>query len=213
MKKILLLTDSLSLPRSKPELCIYEDTWPALLNPGYKVHQVAIGGATITRLVEQITYHKQFNPEVVILQSGIVDCAPRALSKFEIELMNRFSFLKKNVEPYVHKRRVKIRKKRKITYTSLKEYIENLRIIQSSFPKVFALGIVPSNDGFEKIIPGVSNNILLYNQALQDVFKDDLISLGSIPTSGVMSDYTHLNKEGHLYIHDLIEQKLRKEFN
>lgn len=42
MKKILIITDSLALPREKPEICAFEDTWPELLkkNKKFQIHQV-----------------------------------------------------------------------------------------------------------------------------------------------------------------------------
>src|SRR5688500_17972440 len=95
-KKILIITDSLGLPRAVPEVCSYEQTWPFLLNnAGYQIHQVSIGGATVSELYRQLEYHYLFLPDLVIVQSGIVDCAPRALGKFESLLLNKFIVTRK----------------------------------------------------------------------------------------------------------------------
>ncbi len=54
MKKILVITDSLGLPRKDPEECLFENTWPFLLKKnGFIIHQVSIGGATIDQLYRQ----------------------------------------------------------------------------------------------------------------------------------------------------------------
>ncbi len=71
MKKILVITDSLGLPRKDPEECLYENTWPILLKKnGFIIHQVSIGGATIDQLYRQVAYHKLFNPDIVIIQDS-----------------------------------------------------------------------------------------------------------------------------------------------
>lgn len=83
----MILTDSLSLPRVFPEKCKFEDTYPYLLRRmGLHVHQVSIGGATSDTLVSQLHYHLPFNPKIIILQVGIVDCAPRFARKSEVFL-------------------------------------------------------------------------------------------------------------------------------
>ena len=83
--KILLLSDSIALPRVRPEKVTFEETYPNLLRQkGFKIHQVSIGGATSTTLLSQLHYHIHFSPDIVILQVGIVDCAPRFANKYEI---------------------------------------------------------------------------------------------------------------------------------
>ena len=74
MKRILLLTDSLAMPREEPELTLYEDTYPYLLRKKYEVFQFSKGGGLMKEFVEQTFYYNQYRPDVVILQIGIVDC-------------------------------------------------------------------------------------------------------------------------------------------
>lgn len=85
--RILFLTDSLSLPRvNEEEIVLYEDTYLYKLREEFKESLIvdsAIGGATIKDLYAQVFYYKSFNPDIVVLQTGIVDCAPRAYKKFE----------------------------------------------------------------------------------------------------------------------------------
>ena len=57
--KVLILTDSLSLPRTKPEQVDYYQTWPRLLEkkmPGEYV-SIGIGGGTSTEIVNQATIY------------------------------------------------------------------------------------------------------------------------------------------------------------
>ncbi len=72
MKKMLIITDSLGLPRPKPEIVEYNDTWVKKISIYYDVWQYSSGGATISDLYSQIEYHKMFNPDIVLIQSGIL---------------------------------------------------------------------------------------------------------------------------------------------
>ena len=92
--KILVFSDSLGLPRNTPQAVNWEETWVQLLSKIYCVEYCAIGGAKVSDLSRQISYYKIFNPDIVIVQSGIVDCAPRALTEFEKQIIERFAILK-----------------------------------------------------------------------------------------------------------------------
>ena len=82
--KILFITDSLAFPRREPEAVMYEDTYIALLKTEFPqcdfIHH-GRGGATIVELFKHsIYYHETLRPDLVFMQSGVVDCAPRALT-------------------------------------------------------------------------------------------------------------------------------------
>ena len=90
---ILVIGDSLSLPRNFPEEVNSCDIWPQLLQKkGINIVQASLGGGTIKDLFLQSNYYKAYTPSRVIVQSGIVDCAPRALTYFEKNLIasNRY---------------------------------------------------------------------------------------------------------------------------
>lgn len=94
-KRILIIGDSICLSRTKPEKVELFDTWPNILNKKneFELIQLAIGGGTIGTLSEQAYYYEAYYPDVVIIQSGIVDCVPRALSWLEKEVINSNRFL------------------------------------------------------------------------------------------------------------------------
>lgn len=208
MKKILIISDSLALPREKPEICIYEKTWPFLLREKFTLHQVSVGGATSTLLAEQVSYHKLFNPDITIIQSGIVDCTPRSLSRLEIDLITKFSLTRKYLMPYVQKRKVAMRKRRNISYTTETEYKKNLEFIRSAFGHTLAIGIVPAATGYENKVPGIKKKVNDYNHIQEIIFKENFVSLADMPATGVMSDFVHLNEEGHRYVYGKILEKI-----
>ena len=85
-KRVLVISDSLGLPRENPDgIIYYENSWPYLLKEKFDVIHLGIGGASIDQLVSQAGYYRFANPDFVILQSGIVDCAPRTMTKKEKE--------------------------------------------------------------------------------------------------------------------------------
>lgn len=207
MKRVLILSDSLGLPRSFPEICKYEDTWPVLLKDSYLVHQVSLGGATTKELVGQIDYHESFNPDLVIVQVGIVDCAPRFLRRKEQALIRLFPFHKKIFEIL---NTPEFKRRRKITYTNINDFQNNIQLINDKFAsKVVFLGILPSSNEYEKMLPGVSDNIKNYNNILA---QNKYINLEDVPLNGIMSDYHHLNSFGHKIVFNKIKEFLNTFF-
>ena len=91
--KVLFITDSLAFPRTEPEAVMYEDTYIALLKAAFPqcdfIHH-GRGGATIVDLFKHSTYyHETLKPDLVFMQSGVVDCAPRALTVVEQQVISR----------------------------------------------------------------------------------------------------------------------------
>lgn len=202
--KILVLSDSLALSRSYPELCVFEKCWPQLFEKSgeYRLHQVSLGGATIDEISFQATYHVLFDPDIVVLQAGIVDAAPRSLSKYERLRIAKVPFVGNSILNACQRNKIRLRKWRKISYTKIDAFEENAIAIHNLFPNatVFALGIVPAQVGYEKTVPGISKQVALYNAILKKVFGSNFISLDEIPKEGIMSDHIHLNSLGHEYV-------------
>jgi lysophospholipase L1-like esterase len=201
--RILILSDSLPLPRVKPESCFYEDTWPELIRQANIIHQVSIGGATSSDLYRQCPYHVSFNPDVVIIQVGIVDCSPRFLTKTEQEVIKKIPVLGKELIRLMNKRW--IRRTRSLTYTRIQLFKNNIQSMIQYFKnsRCIVIGILPSNSQYEHQLPGATKNINLYNKVLEEVGAS-FISLKDIPKHGVMTDHHHLNSVGHKYISDEI---------
>jgi lysophospholipase L1-like esterase len=189
-KRILLLTDSLPLPRFKPEVCEYIHTYPELLKQhGYIVHQVSIGGATSGDLLTQVNYHKAFNPDYIFVQVGIVDCAPRFFTRLELELYRKLKRVGKTI--------MELRKTRKKVYTNSNGFEANINTIQKRYGNipVYFLGILPATEIYEKLLPGITQNIKTYNAILSKMAN--FIPTDDFNFSGIMSDGHHLNANGH----------------
>lgn len=210
--KIQIFSDSLALPRLKPTKVYYEETWPAKLAADHTIAQYSKGGGIIKDMLDQVFYYQMFCPDIVILQMGIVDCAPRPFTLFE-EQFFKLNFFTKGFKAIL-KRLTKpwLKNVRKVAWTKPKDfrlYCEQFKIVYPNIP-VFALAILPACEEFEKLSKGITKRIAQYNAILKDVFGDYYIDTSTIPHEGIMSDFHHLTTVGHQYIYDLIQVRLSK---
>lgn len=208
MKKILVFTDSLGLSREVPEKCSYENTWPVLLkNYGYIVNQVSIGGATSTDLANQCHYQKSFDPDFVIVQVGIVDCAPRFMTRKEMNFVAINSFLEKVTFKLLA--RNSVRNFRNVTYTTPKQFKHNLEKIQNSFKgkEVLFIEIMPALDGYENLLPKINSKIIEYNKIIESF---NSLKTKDFEKTHIMSDYHHLSEKGHEKLTLQVLSKIKK---
>lgn len=207
--RILILTDSLSLPRKhNTGEVFWEEIYTNLLRkefPNIEFVHLGIGGATITDLLAQMNYYKNLKPDLIILQTGIVDCAPRAFGRIELELIKRLHVFR--IVKYSFKF---LRKYRRVTYTNINIFREALKKFKEIFQdtEFWAIGIVPGCSEYDKVVPGVSANIKLFNKTLKSEMK--FIDLENIPRNGILEDFHHLNIKGHHYIYTLLKYELIK---
>lgn len=211
MKRIILFTDSLALPRKIPEVTYYEDTYPYLLRNDFEVFQFSKGGARIVDLLEQVFYYQQYKPDCVIIQSGIVDCAPRAFSWNE-ELFMQSNICGKAIRKLLSLTITtkKLRNFRQKSWTDIVLYERCCKKFKDLFPNipVYAISIVPASDEYERKVPGINNKINRYNDMLRKAFGG-VISLHDIPFTYIMSDGHHLNKLGHKYVYERIMEQIK----
>lgn len=209
--RVLILTDSLSLPRSLINGKVnYNQTYVNLLrnaNPNIEFIHVGIGGATITQLYNQVKYYINSDPDAVILHCGIVDCAPRALSEFE----NAF-FSKLRIISFLRPITKTLRKYRNLCYTKPKVFKEVLQNFKKAFDNIplISIGILPASQEYNIILPGVSRNINRFNEILEQ--NTIFISNKDFPLTGITEDFHHLNIEGQQLIFQKIHTLLKNKF-
>lgn len=202
--KILLLTDSVSLPRkhSKGEVLWDEIYFRQLQQrfPQIEFVLVGMGGATITQLQLALNYYTLVKPDMVILQSGIVDCAPRALSQFEQQLIIKLKMFRL-VKPFT----TFFRKHRNIAYTSPRVFEGTLLKIKSVFAgkPLVGIGILPGSKAYDAKVPGVSKRINTYNNIIQQhtIYIDNT----DFPAEGIINDHHHMSTQGHAVIFKKLE--------
>ena len=204
--RALLLSDSMALPREE-----FSSDFPCylgILERKFKCvefYSLSLGKATLPDLVNQYDrYYQYFNPDIVIIHCGIVDCAPRALKKWEQHLLGGFPLLGKKV----HKYREQLRRFRNISYTSQTQFKYLLDYLQSKLGNnLVAISIAPPTAGYQKKIEGIIERVDAYNTLLKRI--GNYVDLSEMPESCIGSDDYHFNHLGH----EFVAQKLEKTIN
>ena len=207
--KIVILTDSLALPRKIGEDSVsWEDTYIHKLKeqfPFFEIINVSLGGASIKDLRKQVNYYKVLKPDVLILQCGIVDAAPRAFGRIEMDLIKKLHIFR--LTKHFYKPLVKIRSHH---YANLKTFTKLLEEIKTVIgaKNFIVLGILPSNSLYEKKLPGVTASIESYNKGLKKA-ADYYIDSAPIPKNGIAPDHHHLNAIGQDYFFHEIQEIIK----
>lgn len=195
---VLILTDSLAFPRCEPEVVPYERTWVALLKrkfPQIDFVHCGRGGATIVDLFKHSSYyHGTIQPALVLVQAGIVDCAPRALSVIEQHVLQRLPIVGPLLLALVRRNAARLRRWRGMSYTSLASYEDWVQAYEHLFANVHWIGILPAVTEYESRVQGISAAIDRYNAVLR---RRNYISTTDFTSSDIMSDHHHLNVAGH----------------
>ena len=213
MRSVLILSDSLALPRGGAEAAVAEQTWPFLLRATYPhvyFHQLSIGGGTIRELRGQVAYLRYLYPELIIVQQGIVDCAPRSLRKTEQFFVSEYRLAHKAASRVLPRIAPFLRRLRRIVATRQDDFAHEIGVIDGFFDDtpVFWIGIMQARAEYERRVPGIGRNIEVYNRILRQQARERFVEMSGMPDEGVMSDHHHLNEVGHDFVFEGVKQKV-----
>ena len=166
---------------------------------------LSLGKVILLDLVNQYNqYYQYFNPDIVIKHCVILDCAPRALNRWEQHLLGGLPLLG-NV---LHKYRKQLRRLRNINYASQTQFKYLLDYLQSKLGNyLVAISIAPPTEGYQKKVKGIIEKVEAYNTLLKIV--GNYVDLSEMPESCIGSDDYHFNHLGH----EFVAQKLEKVIN
>ncbi|MGK7390767.1 MAG: SGNH/GDSL hydrolase family protein [Candidatus Cyclobacteriaceae bacterium M2_1C_046] len=205
---ILILTDSVALPRKfNNEQVNWEETYIYKLQknlPQYEVVSLSIGGASIVDILSQIKYYEILKAEIVILQCGIVDAAPRAFGKIEMALLKKLKLMRFS-KPLVNF----LRRYRQHHYVSPTLFTKSLKIIKTRLntAKFYAIGILPISKAYDKKAPGIKKSVEIYNNILKN--ESQYIDMEAIPENGILDDHHHINSVGQNFIYEKIREVIK----
>lgn len=207
---VLFITDSLAFPRLEPETVTYEDTYLALLKREFPqcdfIHQ-GRGGATIVDLFKHSAYyHDTLSPDLVFIQSGIVDCAPRALTLIEQQVVSRLPLISGLLTALVKKHSLRLRRARGMTYTSFTVFREYKLRFESLYANLYWICILPASAEYEAKLEGIQKNVERYNSVL---ITGKHVVTEHFDTSKIMTDHHHLNRVGHRTMFENIAHVIR----
>ena len=214
--KILILSDSNANPRSTPlsDMTMLEETYPYLLRNEFKdslFYQLSFGNITTEELLNQaISYLSHLKFDIIVVQSGIVDCRPEAFTEFQKSLINAVSgpfarFLKKHI---YNPKLIKWRQIFRVSKRRFRKALKKFKLIFNS-AKIYWVEISVSQD-YENERPGVHARIHDYNEIIKEIYSDDIIKINKdmLDLDGHNADNLHMNKKGHQLTGNILADKI-----
>ncbi|MDN3614823.1 hypothetical protein [Vibrio gallaecicus] len=169
-------------------------------------------------LLRDVDNHcKSYNPDLIILQVGIVDCYPRALKRMELQVLSRVPYINKLTKKIVNYYYKDLVKRRDIAYVSIGDYRNNLSELKSKFSgsQWLVIPIAPTSNEYKKKNPLIEERVNLYNLVQKEVFgndyKDD-VYIECCLDKLFLEDNHHLSRYGHSVVSRKIIEYL-KDFN
>ena len=212
MHRVLIITDSASNPRSFPESSIVhlEETYPYLLRKEFNdstFWQLSYGNLTTEQLLSQaISYLTHWNPDYIIVQSGMADCRPEAFTELQKNIVSGmsgplFRYLRKHL---YNPKLIKYRQKYRVTERRFRKTLKKFKSIFSD-STILWLGIA-SGPNYESVRPGVNNRMRNFNAIIEEVYGEHMIPMQLYldEIDGFNDDGMHWNVEGHKLVSDLI---------
>ncbi len=231
MIKISIIGDSLPMPRiTEEEEILIEQTWPSLLqNHLQKINNEVLIVNFSERRRSSVSFKNSslyseaidfVKPDILLMQVGVVDAAPRIFSSKEYALINHkyFPHFLRNIIIRSRKvRRNKIQEKDRLrkVYTPLPLFTKYWEFFFSKVEREIKIIVIPILGDLERMDNksyGFKQNILDYNSQLkllstkrENVFFLDSLNLDHIH---FCQDHYHLSIIGHKVIANEIVNKL-----
>jgi lysophospholipase L1-like esterase len=218
--RIVAAADSLALPRPAPDNISWEQVWPTLLEErlcraGLDSRVLNHGQRARTLPDLLATYEDVvacWNPGLVVLQIGIVDCAPRLFSRREHKFLNEVIYwrlAKPLIRLASRNRRAIITLRPWVRYTPHHRFRKALgqlgRRVQGIADRVFVLPILPSFESHVRRSPGYNESVARYNQSWKEwceacrcrfIPVEELLA-GRDVRDLLLDDGHHLSVQGH----------------
>lgn len=218
--KLLFLTDSLGLPRRQPESVVDHNTWPYRtaieLRDSFDAYFYLFAGLHTRMAVAHLRNQLgAFTPDCLVLQIGIVDCAPRAITEMERRILDHApGFFSRPLHRLVRRNYSRLIRARRLAYVPSEEFRHNLTTLRDYFSAAnfLVVPIGPANAQYQKQNPLLAEAIHKYNAILGEVFADGLLSdtySDTDPESLFMSDNHHLSLEGHRVVATAVQRRLQ----
>lgn len=204
----------------------YEDTWISLLKkdfPQYDIIDRTARGSTTTRLVTEggggMDLLETYMPDIVILQLGMADCAPRLFDKRSAE----FYIVSRILPARIRQRYIEYVKKHRVRNPGVTEVApEQFRANITNFftrtraisAKTIIIPILPATDIMIRKSPHVTINVDRYNAIYHEtvlLFPDVTIVdpfRNNVDINTLAVDETHINPEGLRMIYDALKPLL-----
>ena len=218
-KKVLFLGDSLGLPRPNRSVLAHQ-TWCHLTHNEFKNKNMDffyyLTGGAHTRSIfwmRKEGYLSAYDPDIIILQVGIVDCASRVLGEGTVKIISILPIINVLIKKFIKKFHKPLQRLRNITYVRQNEFRKNLEALKSLFngAEFIVIPIAPASNDYIDFMPKISENIKTYNSILEDVFPKKVLSnvYKQHPIEHlILDDYHHLSIGGHKVVSSEVCKRL-----
>lgn len=192
-----------------------EETYPYLLREAFKnstFYQLSFGNITTEDLLSQpMAYLTHWEPDFIIIQSGLADCRPEAFSEVEKRVIERlpgklFGKLKTNIHnPKIIRRRQVYR----VTPQSFRKTAKKFKMIFST-SRIFWLEIC-AGPAYEEVRPGIMARLSEYNRIISEVIGDGFIPMQEsiLQVDGFNRDHQHWLRQAHRVAADKMISRIR----
>jgi len=231
--KIVIMADSLAMPRAGETNIAFEATYPYLLEQSLRSRKETQSAIVIERGMRRRTIEYVLDewqelvelktPDVVVIHVGIVDCAPRVFLRRERQFVEnlRPAWFRDAVLRFVHNHRsaiVKFRKKVYVPPERFKPLLDQVfqKARECRVRSLVFVNIVTPPAEMEQRSPGFINNVHAYNEMIRTKVQQEgahLIDLDKIVLDGggaakLTVDGIHINEEGHARVAKEIEEHI-----
>ncbi len=210
-KRALIITDSLGLPRLKPSPVLGHEVWVNILvkelNDKYDFYLATIAGLHTGMIVNNLENQMgAFSPDIIVMQVGIVDCAPRALKENERKIIERLPpTCKSIILGFIRKHYSRIVNFRNTTYITSNDFEQNIKTLKKYYSdsQFLIIPIAPANSEYQKKNPLINGSILIYNGILEKQFGDSFLKNTYCDCNiekVYLEDNYHLSIYGNMYL-------------
>ena len=222
MGKFLILTDSIGNPRSFPvtEITQLEETYPYIIRDYFKdstFWQLSYGNITTEQLISPaISYLSHWQPDFIIIHSGIIDSRPEAFTEFQKTVISRFAdfkytgrIIKGLKNNMYHPGLIRWRQVYRVSERNFRKTAKKIKLLFRE-SKVFWLEICAA-DGYESARPGVNKRIEDYNQIIKVIYGEGFVQVKEkmLEVGGFNVDNMHWNKYGHKVVADILLERIQ----
>lgn len=228
LNRIVVIGDSLVMPRPADDVP-YEQTYVHRLVKQFADTEVICRAARANdsnKQAGQQAMHDDievYAPDIVIVQLGIVDCAPRLFSKkqaFALRLLPKF--LSRGIVALASKYRLFFTKYFKQVYVPKAQFERNIdalfKSLNEASQQIICLSIASTNQRNKERSYGIDDNIKAYNDVLLSLCKRydiDYVDVYSAASESdfILSDGIHINSDAHAFIANQIGSLIKAKFS
>lgn len=219
MKKVLVLTDSLGLPRMSPAVITDDQCWTYRLADHcagrFRFRNVSVPGMDSNQLLSLAkNYYAALKPDIVVVQVGIVDCYPRAIKKTELSILLRLpSAISRAVHRLVKRFYARLIASRSIRYVQPAVFRANLQALREIFEgaRIMVVPIAPPSQTYQAKNPRIASSVEEYNALLSSQFSEGFLH-ECYPQGAAaaifLSDNHHLNAVGNGLVFEAVKKQL-----